>query len=241
MKLFKKSVGAFTSLCLALIFALGVAPYVNAQSLDIVPGSYKPKNDSRPISVLQNRFFLKSLRPEVGFMTGTILNESYTSTVATGLRLGMFMGEWAGVEMQWLTTSVRDSADRKALNNLKYRPLEGDATSSSTIVSPDPDVNAVHGMRDLAAVAAPFYGKLNLFDKMIVYTDVYLTAGLSKVETDQGQKTAILLGAGQRLYLYDSFSVRFDFRNRMFNETRAEANHRRNSWAVDVGASYLFL
>ena len=151
------------------------------------------------------------------------------------------MGEWAGIEMQWLTTSVSDSADRKALNNLKYHPLEGDATSSSTIVSPDPDVNAIHGMRDLAAVAAPFYGKLNLFDKMIVYTDVYLTAGLSKVETDQGQKNAVLIGAGQRLYLYDSFSVRIDFRNRTFDETRAEAKHRRNSWAVDVGASYLFL
>ena len=241
MNLLNRSFAAFITLALAIFFAAGFNTDANAQSLDIVPGSYKAKNDSRPISVLQNRFFLKSLRPEVGFMTGTILNESYTSTIAKGLRLGMFMGEWAGIEMQWLTTSVSDSADRKALNNLKYHPLEGDATSSSTIVSPDPDVNAIHGMRDLAAVAAPFYGKLNLFDKMIVYTDVYLTAGLSKVETDQGQKNAVLIGAGQRLYLYDSFSVRIDFRNRTFDETRAEAKHRRNSWAVDVGASYLFL
>ncbi len=241
MKLVRKSFFAAAFLWFANIFAPGLTYTANAQSLDIVPGSYKVKNDSRPISVLQNRFFLKSLRPEVGFMTGTILNESYTSTIAKGLRLGMFIGEWAGIEMQWLTTAVSDSADRKALNNLKYHPLEGDAASSSSIVSPDPDVNAIHGMRDLAAVAAPFYGKLNLFDKMIVYTDVYLTAGLSKVETDQGQKTAILMGAGQRLYLYDAISFRIDFRNRMFDETRADANHRRNSWAVDVGASYLFL
>lgn len=225
---------------LTLAATLHLEPVARAQTLDIAPANFKPATASRPVSVLQNRFFLKSMRPEIGFMTGTILNESYTSTVATGYRLGMFLGEWVGVETQWISTKVSDSADRKALNQLRYRPLEGDATAADTVVSPDPDVNAIHGMRDIAAVAAPFYGKLNLFDKMIVYTDVYLTAGMSRVETDQGQKDAIIVGGGQRLYLYDSFSVRFDFRNRMFNETRAEANHRRNSWAVDIGASYLF-
>ena len=231
----------FAALAVAGALTAGNASLATAQTLDIVPGNYKPKSDIRPVSVLQNRFFLKSLRPEVGFMAGTILNESYTSTFARGMRLGMFMGEWAGIEMQWLSTAVSDSADRKALNNLRYRPLEGDATSPGAIVTPDPDVNAIHAMRDIAAVAAPFYGKLNLFDQMIVYTDVYLTIGISKVETDQGQKNAFLIGAGERLYLYESFSVRIDFRNRIFDETRAEVKHRRNSWAVDVGASYLFL
>lgn len=240
MKIGQKQRAAIVLLAMAGLHLIAMPTHAMAQSLDIVPASYKPKNDSRPVSVLQNRFFLKSLRPEIGFMTGTILNEAYTSTVAKGLRLGMFMGEWAGIEMQWLTTAVSDSADRKALNNLRYHPIEGDATATSAIVSPDPEVNAIHGMKDIAAVAAPFYGKLNLYDKMIIYTDVYVTAGMSRLETDQGPKDAFLFGAGQRLYLYDSFSVRFDFRNRMFNESRVEGNHRRNSWAVDIGASYLF-
>lgn len=232
-------------LVIALIGQILAAPLVcggvaRAQALEIMPRASSTGTKSRPVSVLQNRFFLKSMRPEIGFMTGTILNESYTSTSASGLRLGMFIGEWAGVEAQWLSTQVVDSADRKALNSLRYRPLDGDATAADTVVTPDPDVNAIRGMRDIAAVAAPFYGKLNLFDKMIVYTDVYLTAGMSRIETDQGQKDAMIIGGGQRLYLYDSFSLRLDFRNRIFDETRAEMKHRRNSWAVDIGASYLF-
>lgn len=210
------------------------------QSLDISPSSFRPGADKRPVAVLQNRFFRKSFRPEAGFLAGTILNESYTSTNASGLRLGMFLGEWMGVEAQWISTKVSDSADRKALNKLRYRPLEGDATNGTQVVSPDPDVNAIHGMRDLTAVAAPFYGKLNLFDQMIVYTDVYVTAGMSTVETDQGSKNAFVFGGGQRLYMFDSFSLRLDFRNRVFKETRAEAERQRNSWSVDFGASYLF-
>ena len=223
-----------------LASALHLNETARAETLDIAPATFKPAAAPRPVSVLQNRFFLKSLRPEVGFMSGTILNESYTSTFATGYRLGMFIGEWVGIETQWISTQVSDSADRKALNQLRYRPLQGDATNPDSVVTPDPDVNAIHGMRDIAAVAAPFYGKLNLFDQMIVYTDVYLTAGMSRVDTDQGAKDAIIIGGGQRLYLYDSFSLRFDFRNRMFDEMRAEEKHRRNSWAVDIGASYLF-
>jgi outer membrane beta-barrel protein len=211
-----------------------------AQSLDIAPSSYKPGADRKPVAVLQNRFFRKSLRPEAGFLAGTLLNESYTSTNSTGFRLGIFVGEWAGMEAQWISTKVSDSADRKALNKLRYRPFETDATNASEIVSPDPEVNAIHSMRDFTAVAAPFYGKLNLFDQMIVYTDLYLTAGLSALDTDQGPKSALVFGGGQRLYMYESFSVRLDFRNRVFKEVRAETERQRNSWSVDFGASYLF-
>lgn len=211
-----------------------------AQSLDIRPSSFEPQSKSRPVSVLQNRFFLKSMRPEIGLMAGSVLNESYTSTFVQGLRTSVFIGEWVGIEAQWLTTSVKDSADRLALNKLKYRPIDGDATASDVVVSPDPDVNPMNNMRDFAAVAAPFYGKLNLFDALIVYSDLYITAGMSKVGTDQGPKDAFLIGGGQRLYMYDSFSVRLDFRNRIFKETRAGEKHQRNSWAVDIGASYLF-
>lgn len=234
---FRHAVGFLTGLAIQLVCASSLAV---AQSIEIKPSAFEPQRKSRPVSVLQNRFFRKSMRPEIGLTAGTVLNESYTSTFVQGIRTSMFIGEWVGVETQWLTTSVADSADRIALNKLKYRPLNGDATASDAVVSPDPDVNALRTMRDFAAVAAPFYGKLNLFDSLIVYSDLYVTAGFSKVGTDQGLKDAVLIGGGQRLYLYDSFSIRLDFRNRIFQENRAGEQRQRNSWAVDIGASYLF-
>jgi outer membrane beta-barrel protein len=95
-------------------------------------------------------------------------------------------------------------------------------------------------MTDFNAIAAPFYGKLNLVDKWIIYTDLYVTGGASRVETAQGDKTAITLGAGERFYVGKGLSLRIDFKDRIYNETRSEQKTRKNSYSVDFGASYFF-
>jgi outer membrane beta-barrel protein len=164
-----------------------------------------------------------------------------------GMRSGLFINEWVGFEVQMQKTMIADSDDRKALNKLKYRPLDegdGDAapdgTETEVTVSPDPEVNPIYGMTDFNAIAAPFYGKLNLVDKWIIYTDLYLTGGLSRVETDQGDKSAVTVGAGERFYIGKALSMRIDFKDRIYNETRAEQKTRKNSYSVDFGASYFF-
>ena len=190
----------------------------------------------KPVSVLQNRYFLKQYRPELGVVYGTFLNEAYTKTTDYGIRGAFFISEWLGFEGQYLSTSVQDSEDRTALNKIKYRKLD-----SAEVISPDPEVNKVHRVVDGNIIIAPFYGKMNLVDRFIIYSDLYLTAGLAKVETDQGELNAFTIGAGERFYWKKSIAFRIDFRDRIYTEQRAGESSRKNSYSVDFGVSYFFL
>lgn len=229
--------GIFILLC-----TLGVS--TTALSFDLDPNEIRGKKSKTPHSVLQSRFFLKSWRPEAGVIMGSFLNEAYTDTNVIGIRTGLFVTEWAGFEFQYLKASVSDTDDRTALNSLQYfekvEGESGDAVPGNKIVSPDPEVNPISSITDINAVIAPFYGKLNLFNKLIVYSDLYLTTGLATVDTAQGAKTAFSVGAGQRFYWQDNFSVRVDFRDRIYTEQRAGQDSQKNAISFDIGASYFF-
>ncbi len=228
------------SLSLIVIGCIALPLTSLADGLNISEIRGETKNKS--VSVLQNRYFQKAWRPEFGIVYGPILDEAYVNTRLMGVRGGMFINEWVGFELQYLDTTVSDTEDRKALNKLKYRPLDSsDEDAIQTTVSPDPEVNVIRGVIDANAIVAPFYGKVNLFDWTIIYSDFYLTSGFSRVETDQGEHFAITYGAGQRFYFNDSWSLRVDFKNRNYEETRNEKNSRRNAYSIDFGASYFFM
>lgn len=207
-----------------------------AAGLELDPDELRGSNSKKSVSVLQNRFYLKAWRPEIGTLIGTITNEAYTDTKLHGFRLSLFLNEWVGVEGQYILTTVRDSADRKALKKKIYRDQFEDKK-----VTADAEVNPIKQIQDYVAVAAPLYGKVNLLDLALIYVDIYGTFGVSRVNTEQGIKTAITAGAGQRFYWGDRWSLRLDFRNRSFTETRAGLESRKNAWSSDVSVSYLFL
>ena len=219
-----------------LLYVTGLLAAAPSYAVDLNPKEIRGNDKGKPVVILQNRYFTKVMRPEFGFATGRFLNEAYTDTTTMGLRGSLFITEWAGVEAQFSKTNVSDSEDRVALNQLEYRKI-----NSSEIVSPDVEVNPVYSTVDVNGILAPFYGKLNLFDQFIVYSDLYVTAGLTTLETEQGQKTAISLGAGQRFYWKKSLSFRIDFRNRNYNELRSGQTYNKNTQSVDLGVSYFFL
>jgi outer membrane beta-barrel protein len=202
--------------------------------LELKPSEIRAKTESNPVTVLQNRYFLKAWRPEIGFATGSLLNEAYTDTTAMGVRAALFVNEYFGVETQHFKTTVKDSDDRVALNDIE---VEKDGKPTTV----DPEVNPVSKIVDVNGIYAPFYGKLNLADRFIIYSDLYFTAGISKVETEQGDLNAMSIGAGQRFYIERSVSVRIDFRDRIYTEKRGGQDSRKNSYSVDFGMSYFFL
>jgi outer membrane beta-barrel protein len=210
-------------------------------ALDLDAAKIRGESHAEPVTVLQNRYFLKAWRPEIGFLAGSMLNEAYTDTRAIGVRAGVFWSEWLGLEYQTLRTEIKDTTDRTALNSLKYRPLDATGENADLVVSPDPEVNPIHAINDLNVIVAPFYGKLNLLDRYIVYSDLYLTSGLSLVKTDQKTHSAFSWGVGQRFYFSESWSLRIDFKDRMYTETRASKPSNKNAYSVDFGASYFFL
>ena len=220
-----------------------------AFAFDLDPSEIRGKSSKEPVTVLQNRYFNKVYRPEVGFLAGAVLDEAYLETQIYGARTGLFLTEWAGIEVQMVKARVSASQDRKALDGMKFQPLpedggpNGDALpndSEIVTVSPEPEVNPIRSFTDFTAVAAPFYGKLNFVNKWIVYTDLCLTGGVTRLETDQGDKLGTVLGIGERFYVGQGLSVRIDFRDRIFTEERAGNKARRNSFSVDLGASYFF-
>lgn len=207
-----------------------------ALAFDLKPSEIRGKSKSLPTSVLQNRFFTKTFRPELGIAAGTLINESYTDTTLVGLRGAIFVSEFFGVEGQYIDTTVKDSDDRLALNELRYR-----RTDSDEIVSPDPEINSINGIKDVNLIFAPFYGKLNLIDDFIIYSDLYMTGGVSSLDTTQGDLTAFTWGIGQRFYWGKNLSVRIDMRDRAFVEQRGGQDYTRHAYGVDFGVSYFFL
>ena len=221
--------------CVLSLLVLAFFTSSKAYSMALDPKEIRGKSTKNPVSVLQNRYFVKSLRPEVGIMAGSFLNEAYTDTASTGFRISLFLTEWLGVEGQSVSNVVRDSDDRKALNKLRYRKVD-----TEEIVTPDPEVNPIYGSSDITAVFAPFYGKLNFMDFMILYSDLYFTAGISKVDTSQGDLNAAVLGLGQRFYFAKSVSFRVDFKDRIFSEERSGSKAVKHAYSVDFGISYFF-
>jgi outer membrane beta-barrel protein len=206
----------------------------DAKASDVEPSELRGKTQQTPVTVLQNRYFLKALRPELGLAFGTVTNEAYTDTRLSGYRVGLFINEWIGIEGQSFKATVSDSDDRKALNQLTYKNTVGDT------VKVDPEVNRIKSVSDASLVTVPFYGKLNFADWLIIYSDVAFNLGISKVATDQGDLSALTWGVGQRFYWQKSLSLRVDFRDRTYTEIRNNVDYRKHTYSVDFGLSYFF-
>ena len=214
-------------------FTLSLCINNNAVALQINPDKIKVKNNKEQILVVQNRYFLKKLRPELGIFYGRIMNEAYTKTIYTGYRFGLFLTENFGTEISTFSTSVTDSEDRKALNQLQYKDI-----ATNKLVSPDPEINTVYSENSFSLFFSPLYGKINLFDSHIIYTDTYLNLGYSLLSTKQGPIQAVTYGAGQRLYFTKSLSFRWDIKLKRYTETRDGVPSSKTGTNIDFGLSY---
>lgn len=219
-----------------LVLTLLGLDFSKANALDLDQEKIRVKPPKSDIAVVQNRYFNKALRPEIGIFYGKIMNESYTDTTYTGFRLALFFTENFGMELSSADSDVSDSDDRKALNELKYRELDSDK-----IVFPDPEVNSVFSAKDFSVFFSPLYGKMNVLDQFIIYSDLYLTAGYSMLETSQGDIGALSYGVGQRLYFTKSLSFRWDLKIRNYDEQRSGQTSNKNSFNMDFGISYFVL
>lgn len=215
-------------------------------ALDLNPKELRSPVEPRTVSILQNRFFTKSFRPELSIHYGLILNEAYLNTSIFGARVGMFFGEFWGVELDGFATSISDSQDRKQLFKKVYRHLTEDRRLRVA-----PEVSKIKSGFGLSGIFSPFYGKMNFFDKLIIYSDAHLSFGLGflKVQTEKASdtngekivsvnesKTSFNLGVGQRFFIGQSMSVRWDILDRIFNVDKTK-----HSIAVDFSFSYFFL
>lgn len=208
---------------------------IDQQSLaiDLDPSEIRTTKTNKKISVLQNRFFLKEMRPEIGIEVGTLINEAYTDTTLAGLSYSFYLSEWIGFTGYSLQASTADTEDRKVLQNLRYRSLDSDR-----IVSPDPEINLIRSINEAGVHFLPFYGKLNLIDQLIIYSDLYIGSGISMLETDQGKINGGYFSLGQKFYWKKNMSIKAEVKNRIFKESNFDKKVIREVYSVALGVSY---
>ena len=231
------------SVCMLVL--LGVQTSICALELD--PKELRTESVPRSVSILQNRFFAKSLRPELSLSYGLILNEAYLNTQTFGVKAGMFFTEFLGVEVEYFGTQISDSNDRKNLSTKHYRhPTE------DKIVRVLPDVVKIKNGWSFEGVISPFYGKINFFDQLIIYSDINFSLGVGKLQIDReyaqeidgtkidhlkDSKLSFNLGIGERFYIKQFMSIRVNLKDRIFDNGKKT----QHSIGCDFGLSYFFL
>lgn len=206
--------------------------------MELDPDKIRVNPPETNIAVVQNRYFNKVFRPELGLFYGRIMDEAYTETTYLGYRLSMFFTEGLGIEISSSNSFIEDSPDKKALDQLKYPDPEALDEYPSKQVQPTPEINRVMGAFDVSLFFTPLYGKVNVLDSFIIYSDLSLTAGYSLLQTEQGNLNAFTYGVGQKLYFTKSLSFRWDLRMKRYEETRLEEPVAKNAYYMDFGLCY---
>lgn len=173
--------------------------------------------------VVQSRFFTKKLRAEIGASAGAVLNESYSQTRISGARAGLFLTEKLGIEYNFQRLTSVDSSDLTALKSQEVC-VEKECKNI------EPSFIRLNRLNQLQLVTAPVYGKINLFDSVILYSDLTLSAGFARLETTQGEKWGFTPSIGQRFYFSKAFSFRVDVTDIYLKETLTFGDEQRSNW-----------
>ncbi len=166
----------------------------------------------KKIYVLQNRKFLKSGKLELSLLGGLGFSNPYRSTWNIDPRAAYFMNESWGFEVFYTYTSNSANSSFSALQT---------ALTSTTV---SPAVREITGQFGALLKWAPWYAKINVFNK-ILYFDWYFTAGGGSISYNylsfptgingavlNSPQTAfgIFLGTGHEFHLTNRFFARID-------------------------------
>ncbi len=192
----------------------------------------------RDIYAYQPRAFLKERRFGITVYGGLIPNNIFEQYFPVGVRLNYFILENIGLELA-------GSYAFKARTNLEPLITESGGVSAQRVLIGDTQVS--HS--NFGIVWSPFYGKTSFYDNALNYFDIFLFAGAGVVvkETqtqfnapaEREIKPEGALGAGMAFFLGDSFTLRADFRQFIFEKV-AGIGGVANPSEVSVGLGYFF-
>jgi outer membrane beta-barrel protein len=171
--------------------------------------------------VIQNRTFSKLNRFYGSIVYGPLINDPFAKARATGLMAGYFFSEDLGVEFSYLSY---DSSQNDTVT--AYETQFGGAK---------PDYNLIKSSKTISVVYSPFYAKMALMNKSIMYFDMGLTLGLGlsdyeiqKVNKDGvGNKSLanemassphVEIGVMQQLFINQNVALRLDIKNTFYKQ-----------------------
>ena len=223
------------------LFDLCVQPAYAGESVDQEDDAdFSWLDPDKKVYVLQNRKYRKAGKPAVFLGGGLDLNNPFRSGYFGTARGAFWATEQFGAEFFYSGFKNSDNATLTALKNNNSASL--------------PYVREVRGYFGGVAAWAPFYGKLNLFNK-ILYYDWFINLGLAQVSTanDRNRLAAasanyvyenylgFIFGTGQDFFITRHFSIRWDLIGLTYSATGADDNVRRfYSWNFGTSLGYHF-
>lgn len=157
-------------------------------------------------SVVQNRRYVKAERFYLTGSAGIPFNDPYsTGTIVSG-SLGYFFNE------RWGFEATYNSAD------LKQNDAVDQFVNTYGVM---PDHNIYKSSYYLSGIWVPFYAKMSVMDKAIIYFDMGLSVGVGQLNYDIAQKEGPLskntmsykLGVFQQIFFSEHFAIRADLIN----------------------------
>ena len=160
---------------------------------------------------------------------GLLVNDGYSDGSIYGATANYFFSERYGMEATYTVADLEENDSVKSL-----------VTYGGGI---KPDFGQVTGYYGVAFNWVPFYAKMSVLGKKIMYFDMAFSPAIGMMQYDQitengnQGKSALAYGFDitQYFFLSQNFSVRFDLRNRWFKEDVAKYY---TSGGIPVGQTF---
>lgn len=188
-------------------------------------------------SVVQNRTYTKAKRFSLNLAAGRLVNDRYNEGEVYSIVGNYYFSERNGVELSYTSIESRD--------NQGVRDLVAFGGGVK------PDHGKIKEIIDIGYNYIPFYAKMSVLGKRIIYFDMVFTPKIGMAQYDQQiqranglpdstakSESAFTYGfdISQMFFINEHITVRADLKNRWFDEKKV--NWRQNSGNVGVGSSF---
>lgn len=181
---------------------------------DIENKYWAPKDTD--FSVVQNRTYTKEGRFALALQGGLLLNDNYSDGFVYGGTANYFFSERYGIEATYMAADLSDNEPTKQLVDFGGGIY--------------PDFGRMKEYYNVGFNWVPFYAKMSVLGKKIMYFDMAFTPAVGMMSYEQVTqnstigKSAFTYGfdVTQYYFLSPNFSIRLDLRNRWFEEDVAK-------------------
>lgn len=164
-------------------------------------------------SVVQNRRYVKKERFYLTGSYGIPFNDPYSTGSIAGASLGYFFNERWGLEGNYNSASLSQNDAVKQFVDT-YGAI--------------PNHNIVKSNYFLSGIWVPFYAKMSVVDKSIIYFDMGLSVGVGQLDYEIAQAEgnapqntmAYKIGVFQQIFFSEHFAIRADLTNTWSTQER---------------------
>ena len=182
------------------------------------------------VVVVQRKFTRKEWRHElspVGF--GGVPFGTYRRTLLGSASYTLHANDWLGLEL--LNFSYNKNFFSSFIDDINANKIGGNDIYL--------DYQKLLYFITTGVQITPFYGKVSTFSKWLAYVEPYFSAGVGLAKTETNSYLAAYPGIGIRTFFTEWFSMRLEFRDYIYNETKRDGSSAmRNNYAVTASLSF---